>query len=102
MTGSVMKRCAAGGPHIGMAEAWRSAAAMVGASLVFASLYIWAKMSLGNEELVDALGIMAYPAALIVAMPFSYMKDASRRAKVAVVGGSLLILAGSSYLATLI
>jgi len=54
------------------------------------------------DELVDAFGIMVYPAALIVTMPYYYMKDATRGAKAFVVVVSLLILAAASYLAALI
>ena len=101
-TTTLMKRCAAGGPKLTTDDAWRASGVMIGSSLAFAGLYIWAKMNLANEEMVDAFGIMAYPAALLVAMPFYYMQDHSRTAKVVVVSGCLAILAGLSYLTTLI
>lgn len=103
MTAGLLKRCARGGSHLTAAEAWRAAAILIGASLVFSGLYIWAKVTLPDqEELVDAFGIMAYPAALIVTIPYYYMKDATRAAKVFAVLVSLLILAAASYLAALI
>ena len=101
MTG-MMKRCSAGGPQLSTADAWRAAWTMIGASLAFSGLYILAKLNLENEELVDAFGIMAYPAALVVTMPFYYMKDHSGAAKAVVVGGSLAVLAGLSYLSSLL
>lgn len=102
MTAGLLKRCARGGPQLTTAEAWRAAAILIGASLVFSGLYIWAKVTLPNKELVDAFGIMAYPAALMVTMPFYYMKEATRAAKVFAVLVSLVMLAAASYLAALI
>ena len=102
MATKLMTRCAAGGPKMTTDDAWRASGVMIGSSLAFAGLYIWAKMNLANEEMVDAFGIMAYPAALLVTMPFYYMKDHSRAAKIVVVAGCLVLLAGLSYLTTLI
>ena len=102
MAGNVIKRCADGGPALTTEEAWRANGVMVGAALTFGALYILAKINLANKDLVDAFGVMAFPAAMLVAMPFSYLKGASRPAQVAIVGGSLLILAAASYLAALI
>ena len=102
MTTSLLKRCAAGGPKMSTEDAWRASGVMIGSSLAFAGLYIWAKMNLANEEMVDAFGIMAYPAALFVTMPFYYMKNHSAAAKVVIVAGCLAILAAASYLAALI
>jgi hypothetical protein len=101
-TATLLKRCAAGGPKMTTEDAWRASGVMIGSSLLFAGLYIWAKMNFENEDMVDAFGIMAYPAALLVTMPYYYMKDHSRTAKIVVVGGCLAILAGISYLTALI
>jgi hypothetical protein len=102
MATTLLKRCSAGGPQMTADDAWRASGVMIGASLAFAGLYIWAKMNLADKEMVDAFGIMSYPAALLVAMPFYYMKDHSRTAKVTIVGGCLAILAAISYLTALI
>ena len=102
MAEGLINRCASGGTKLTAEEAWRASAVMIGASLVFAALYIWSKMTLSNDELVDAFGIMGFPAAMLVAMPFSYLKDASRSAQILIVGGLLLFLAAISYLAALI
>lgn len=102
MTAGLLKRCARGGPQMTTAEAWRAAGVMIGVTLAFSGLYIWAKLTLPNKELVDAFGIMAYPAALVVTMPFYYMKESTRAAKAFVVVVSLIMLAAASYLAALI
>ena len=101
MANMLMKRCAAGGPQMSTQDAWRSSGVMIGASLAFAGLYIWAKMMFVNEDLVDAFGIMGFPAAMIVSMPFSYLKDASR-SQIAIVTGLLVVLAAISYLTALL
>jgi hypothetical protein len=102
MTSSLMKRCASGGPRLTTQEQWRANAVMIGASLALGSVYIWAKMVIDDSDFVDAYGVMAFPAAMIIAMPFSYLKDASRTAQVVIVGGLLLFLAAVSYVTALI
>ena len=102
MTSSLMARCASGGPRLTKEEQWRANGVMIGASLALGALYIWAKIAFVDGDIVDAFGIMAFPAAMIVAMPFSYLKDASRTTKVIATGGMLLFLAGVSYLTALI
>lgn len=102
MTTTFLKRCAAGGPALTEREQRIGATAMVVFSLVFAVLYVLAAYQYPGNELVHAFGIMAFPAALVVSMPFTYLKGQSRAAQAFTVLGTLLILAGASYLATLI
>lgn len=103
MTASLMKRCATGGPKLTRQEQRRANGVMIGASLALSALYIWAKIVIdGDNDFVDAYGIMAFPAAMILAMPFSYLKDASRAAQIVIVGGLLLFLAAVSYVTALI
>ena len=102
MTRNLLKRCAASGPQLSKKEELLGAAAMIGFSLVFAGLYIWASYVYRDNEMVEAFGIMAFPAAMIATMPFTYLKGQSRTARVVTIGGLLLFLAGISYLAALI
>ena len=102
MTSSLMKRCASGGPQLTRQEQWRANGVMIGASLALGAAYVSAKMLVPDSDFVDAYGIMAFPAAMIIAMPFSYLKDASRIAQVVIVGGLLLFLAAISYVTALI
>jgi hypothetical protein len=97
-----MKRCASGGPRLTKQEQWRANGVMIGASLALGALYVWAKIYAGDSDFVDAFGVMAFPAAMILAMPFSYLKDASRAAQILTVGGLLLFLASVSYVTALI
>lgn len=102
MANMLMKRCASGGTQMSPRDAWWSSAVMIGASLVLGALYVGAKFYLPHDDFVDAFGVMAFPAAMILAMPFSYLKDASRAAQIVVVGGLLLFLAAVSYLTALL
>jgi hypothetical protein len=102
MTRNFLKRCAASGPQLTKREEFIGAAAMVGLSLVFAGLYLWASFVYRDNEMVEAFGIMAFPAAMIATMPFTYLKGQSRTARVVTVGGLLVFLAAISYLAALI
>lgn len=102
MTMGFLKRCAVGGPQLSKKDELLGAAAMIGFSLVFAGLYVWASYVYRDNEMVEAFGIMAFPAAMIATMPFTYLKGQSRAARVVTVGGLLLFLAAISYLAALI
>ena len=98
---TLLKRCAAGS-ELSTRDQKIAAVAMVAFSFVFGGLYILAAYLYRGSELVDALGIMVFPASLVVAMPFTSLKGHSRAAKAVTVGALLAILAGFSYLATLI
>lgn len=102
MTRNLLKRCAASGPQLSKKDELIGAGAMIGFSLLFAGLYVWASYVYRDNEMVDAFGIMAFPAAMIATMPFTYLKGQSRTARVVTVGGLLLFLAAISYLAALI
>lgn len=102
MTRSLLKRCAASGPQLSKKDERLGAAAMIGFSLVFAGLYTWASYVYRDNDMVEAFGIMAFPAAVIATMPFTYLKGHSRTSQTLTVGGLLLFLAGISYVATLI
>jgi hypothetical protein len=102
MTSRLMARCATGGTALTRQEAWRATGVLIGSSLAFAGLHIWASMIFGDHELVDAFGAMTFPAAMLVSTPFMYMKGASRRAKTVVVGGMAVFFAVITYVSILI
>jgi hypothetical protein len=98
----LLKRCAASGPQLSKKDELRGAAAMIGFSLLFAGLYIWASNVYRGNEMVDVFGAMAFPVAVVATMPFTYLKGHSKAAKVVTVGGLLLFLAAISFIAALI
>lgn len=101
MLSSMMKRCAAG-PGLSARDQWIGASVMLGSCLLFSVAYVFAAYRYRGNELVDAFGVMAFPAALLISMPFTYVKGHSRITQWIIVGVSLVILAAFSYLATLI
>jgi drug/metabolite transporter (DMT)-like permease len=101
MLTNMMKRCAAG-PALSVRDQWIGAWVMLGSCLLFSVAYVWAAYRYRGNDLVDAFGIMAFPAALLISMPFTYVKGHSRITQAIIVGGSLAILAAISYLTTLI
>ena len=102
MTRNLLKRCAASGPQLSKKEELFGAAAMIGFSLLFAGLYIWASAVYRGNEMVDAFGAMAFPAAVVATMPFTYLKGQSKASQTVMVGGLLLVLAAIAYLAAVI
>ena len=101
MFNSMMKRCAAG-PALSAREQRIGAAVMLGSSLVFAIAYVLAARRYPGNELVDAFGIMAFPAALLLSMPFTYVSGHSRITQAIIVGVCLVILAAAAYVSVLI
>ena len=101
MFNRMMKRCVAG-PSVSPRDAWLGAAVMIGSSVVFAVAYVLASHRYRDSEVVDAFGIMAFPAALLLSMPFTHMKGHSRISQTIIVGVSLLILAICAYVTALL
>lgn len=102
MTSRLMARCAAHDTQLTPQEEWRASGVMIGSSLAFAGLYIWASMAFGDHKLVQAFGAMAFPAALLVTAPFSYLKGASRRAQVVVMSGMAAFFALITWVSMLL
>lgn len=98
---NMMKRCAVG-PSISARDQLIGAAVMLGSSFLFALGYVAASARYPENEFVDAFGIMAFPAALLLSMPFTYLTRHSRRTQVVIVVGSLLLLMVMAYLAALV
>ena len=98
---NIMKRCAAG-PALSRRDQAIGAAVMLGSSLIFAIAYVFAAHRYRGNEFVDAFGIMAFPASLLLSMPFTYVKGHSRITQWIIVGVSLVILAVAAYVSVLI
>lgn len=98
MFSTVMKRCALG-PTVTPQDRWMSSTIMLASSVLFAGLYVLATYAYPGNDLVEALGIMAFPAAMFLSMPFTYLKGHSTVSQVIIVSGSLLLLAGVAVLA---
>lgn len=98
MFSNMMKRCALG-PDVTPQDRWLGSTVMLGLTVIFAVAYVAAASYFRGNDLVDALGIMAFPAALFLSMPFTYLKGHSRISQFVIVGGCLALLAGASIVA---
>jgi hypothetical protein len=98
MLTNLIRRCALG-PDVSPQDRWLGSVVMLGLSLMFAVAYVLAAHRYRGNDLVDALGIMAFPAAMLLAMPFTNLKGHSRTSQAIIVGGLIALLAGAAYLA---
>lgn len=99
---SLLKRCAAGGPNITRRDRTIGTGVMLGTTLLLSLVYIAAAARYRGNDLVDAFGIMVFPVALTLALPFTYLKDQTWLAKFVTVTATLVLLALASYAASLI
>jgi hypothetical protein len=88
---NLMKRCAAG-PDVTPQEKWLGTTAMLVLTFLFAVLYVLASWKYRDNEYVDAWGVMAFPAAMLLTLPLTYLKGHSRTSQVVIIGGCLLFL----------
>jgi hypothetical protein len=77
------------------------AGVMLGVTFALASLGIFLKRS-GSPDLGELLTSISFSVALVMSMPFTFMKGQPWRAQAVICGGTLLILTAATYLATLI
>ena len=101
MAFTLMKRCAAGS-SLSRREQAIEAAIMISATLTLSLVYVYFAARYRGNALVDTFGVLVYPVALTLAMPFTYLRRKSWPARLAVMAIMLSILAVSSYVATLI
>ena len=78
-----------------------SAAVMIGGTVLFVVIGI-ALDRAGNETWGDALKGIGFPAAMMISMPFGLVKGQPWRAQAILIGVTLAILGGFTYLSTLI
>jgi hypothetical protein len=82
-------------------DALIGAGVMVGASLVLTIAGVAARRA-GWSETGEVLVAISFPVSMTLSMPFWLMKGQPWKAQVAIVGGTLLFLAGIGYLSILI
>lgn len=68
-------------------------------TVVFAVAYVLASWMYRDNEYVDALGIISFPAAMLLTMPLTYLKGHSWTSQVVIIGGCLAFLMLCSILA---
>jgi len=78
-----------------------SGVVLLATSLALSALGIWSNRS-GYHEAGEMLKGLAFPASVLVSMPFGVMKEQPWRAQVFVLGITLALLVGIAWVATLI
>lgn len=101
MVPTLMKRCAAG--SIGNTrEHAIGATVMFGTTVALTAVYLYLAARYRGNDLVDAFGVLLYPALLMLAMPFTSTREKSRRARLVATAAALTILAVAWFVAKLI
>lgn len=101
MVSALVKRCTAMA-RVHTNERAINGRIMIGVTLALSAVYIYLAARYRGNNLVDTLGVLVYPAALTLTIPFTSMRDKSLSCRFAVTAVLLSILAGATFVATLI
>jgi hypothetical protein len=99
MLTSLKAACAHTGPRITTRDSVMGAAAMILSTILFVAIGTVARRQ-GWDEVGEVIMSLAFPASLLVTMPFLWLKGQSLRAKALLVGVPMAILVGLGYLST--
>jgi hypothetical protein len=91
--------CAQTSPRITRRDGLFGAAAMILGTIAIVAAGTWAKRQ-GWADVSEVILSLAFPASLLFAMPFLWLKGHSLKAQALLVGGPLLILVAFGYVAT--
>jgi hypothetical protein len=83
-------------------DQWKSATLMIGGTVILVAIYIALKRSVGENAVVEAFGISAFPIALTLSMHGTYFKRYSGPAKGIMIGFTIVAVFAIVLLATLI
>ena len=101
MLTSLKAACVRTGPRVTTRDGVIGAAVMIGATIVFVALGTVLKRQ-GWESASEVVLSLSYFAALLLTMPFLWLKGKSWKVQAFFVGVPMLVLIGSGYLSTLI
>jgi hypothetical protein len=107
MVGKLMNlRCAGYGPQVTRKDAWWSAAVMIGGTIVLSLAWMRLHVLTGDNPYVDSFSTVPFLAALILSLPFTYLKGRRRSTQAVFILGSLVLVIASAlavgYLTTLL
>jgi 4-hydroxybenzoate polyprenyltransferase len=91
-------KCATSTPRYTTRDALISAAVLLGATLVMSMAGIWASRS-GHKDLGEFLTSLAFPASILISMPFAITKGQSRTSQTFFIAVPMAILVVLSYIA---
>lgn len=93
MPGRTMRlRCAGYGPEITKADRWKSAAVMLGATVVLTLGWMWLHFRTGDDPYVDLFSLMPLLAALLLSMRYTYLKGRSGATQAIFIVGTIAML----------
>lgn len=99
MVQALKVKCATRKPHYTTRDALIGAGAMIGVTFVLLALGITANRS-GYHAVGETLKGLAFPASMLLSMPFYLTKSLSWRAQTVLLGVPMAILIVISYIAT--
>ena len=85
-------RCAGYGPQITREDQWKSAAVMLGATVVLTFAWVWLHIRTGDDPYVDSFSLMPMLAALLLSMRYTYLKGRSGPTQAIFIGGTIAML----------
>jgi hypothetical protein len=94
-------KCATASPKMTTRDGLIGAGVILASTIVITAVAMAAKAQ-GSDKFAELLLGMSFPASLIIAMPFMYLKGQSRRVQALFVAIPLAILAGISWLSFLL
>jgi hypothetical protein len=95
--------CAAAyGPGVSKEDAWKAGLAMIGATLVLTLAWVALRVRIGDDAVIDSLGMMPFMAGMLVSMRYTYLKGRPSAVQAIFIGGGTLVLAAIFVLAGLI
>jgi len=95
--------CAAAyGPGVTKQDAWKAGVSLIASTLVLTLAWVALHVRIGDDPVVDSLGVMPFTIGMLVSMRYTYLKERSAAVQAIFIGGGTLVLAAILILAGLI
>jgi hypothetical protein len=93
MLGTMMKLgCQGSGVKVKRADNWKSAAVMLGGTLLLTALWMVLRARAGDRSFIDAFSSMAFLVPYLFSLPYTSLKGRSLATQSIFIGGMILIL----------
>ena len=93
MIGTMMKLgCAGSGGRVTREDAWKSAAVMLGGTLLLTALWMAMRVRFGARTYADAFSAMAFLVPYLFSLRYTSLKGRSLRTQSIFIGGMILVL----------
>ena len=91
MRTALMPRCP-DAPGANVRDSWIGIGIILGGTLLLTLAWMALKRAGGRSPVIDSLGIVPFPAALLLSLPFTFYKESSSAAKASIVVVGLAFL----------